>query len=110
MPLRWRIFELMLVSMEFLRGVLGLIGVGCAFMLGRSLAAVRKGWQKKSRIYGWAIRTVACMVALTVRHPIGAAEIAVWSIAAGLLAIGYWTTWRRKPEEDLTKKIFDGQE
>src|ERR1039458_6565578 len=38
------------VSMEFLRGVLGLIGAGCAYMMGRSAAAVRRGWQKRSKI------------------------------------------------------------
>jgi hypothetical protein len=31
--------------MEFLRGALGLIGAGCAYMAGRSAAALRKGWQ-----------------------------------------------------------------
>jgi len=41
------------VSTEFLRGVLGLIGIGCAYMMGRSA-----GWQKRSRIYGWWIRTM----------------------------------------------------
>ncbi len=100
----------MLISLEFLRGALGLIGIGCAYMLGRSAAAVRKGWQKKSRIYGWAIRTLACMLALTIRHPVDAAQIAVWGVAAAVFAVGYWTTWRRKPEEDLTKRMFDDQE
>jgi hypothetical protein len=99
----------MLVSTEFLRGALGLIGVGCAYMLGRSAAAARKGWIRRSRVYGWAVRMAACMIALTIRHPVDTTEIAVWCLAAAVLAAGYWTTWRRKPEEDLTGKIFDDQ-
>ena len=61
------------VSIEFLRGVLGIIALGCAYMAGRSLVAVRKGWQKRSRLYGWVIRTVACLVAVAFRHLSGAA-------------------------------------
>jgi hypothetical protein len=105
----WRILEWMLVSMEFLRGAVGLIGVVCAYMLGRSVAAVRKGWMRQSRVYGWTVRMAACMIALTIRHPVDVTEIAVWCLAAAVLAAGYWTTWRRKPEEDLTGKIFDDQ-
>jgi len=93
------------VSTEFLRGVLGLIGIGCAYMMGRSA-----GWQKRSRIYGWGIRTAACMIALAIRHTLDATEIAVWLTAAAMLAVGYWATWRTKPEEDLTKTIFNQDE
>jgi len=92
--------------MEFLRGVLGLIGVGCAYMMGRSAAALRKGWQKKSRLYGWMVRAAACMVALMIRHPVDATAIIVWSVAAAVLAFGYWSTSRAKKEEDLTRTMF----
>jgi hypothetical protein len=96
--------------MEFMRAVLGLIGIFCAYMLGRSVAAVRRGWQKKSRIYGWAIRTAACMLALTIRRPLDLTEIVVWCVAAAVAGLGYWITWRRKPEDDLTKAIFEEKE
>jgi hypothetical protein len=98
------------VSIEFLRGFLGLIGIGCAYMLGRSVAAVRKGWHRQSRTYGWMVRTAACMVALAIRHPLDATEIAVWLAAIAVMALGYRTTWRRKPEEDLTAEIFKDQD
>ena len=60
----------MTVSFEFLRGVLGVIGVACAFMAGRSLVAVRKGWQKLGTLYGWIIRAVVCLSAIIFRHPV----------------------------------------
>ncbi len=94
------------VSLEFLRGVLGLIAIGCAYMLGRSIVYVRKGWQKKSQIYGWTIRTSACLVAIAIRHPVDAAEIAVWTLAVAALALGYWLSSRERKEEDLTRTIF----
>ena len=99
-------FRLMPVSLEFLRGVLGLIGIGCAYMLGRSAAAVRKGWQKKSRLYGWIFRTSACIVAMAIRHPVDIAAIAVVALAAAACGLGYWNTSREEPPEDLTHTIF----
>jgi len=98
------------VSFELLRGVLGLIGVGCAYMLGRSVAAVRKGWQRKSRIYGWTIRMAACLVAMTIRHPVDLAAIAIWTLAAAAIAAAYWNTSRQRREEDLTHTIFPDEQ
>ena len=99
-------FILMPVSMEFLRGVLGLIALGCAYMAGRSAAALRKGWQEKSRLYGWIVRTAACLVAVAIRHPVDNADIAVWLLAAGACALGVRNTSRERPPEDLTRTIF----
>ncbi len=92
--------------MEFLRGVLGLIGVGCAYMAGRSAAALRKGWQKKSRLYGWIARTAACLIAMAVRHPVDIAEITVCALAAAACALAFRSTMRERPPEDLTRVIF----
>jgi hypothetical protein len=92
--------------MEFLRGVLGLIAVGCGYMAGRSAAALRKGWQKKSRLYGWIVRTSACLFAMAIRHPVDNAEIAVWVLVAAASALGFWSTSRERPAEDLTRTIF----
>jgi hypothetical protein len=94
------------VSLEFLRGVLGLIGAACAFMLGRSAAAVRKGWQKPSRLYGWILRTAACMIALAIRHPLDATALIVWAVAAAAFAYGFWSASRPRKEEDIVSAIF----
>ncbi len=94
------------VSMEFLRGVLGLIGIACAYMMGRSLAAVRKGWQKPSRLYGWIIRTFLCLAAITIRHPIDASDIAIWSLSAVVFGAALWNSSHEKRQEDLTHTIF----
>jgi hypothetical protein len=97
------------VPIDFLRGVLGLIGAGCAHMLGRTVIAVRKGWQKPPRIYGWAIRTGACLAAMAYRNPVDAAAILIWTLAAAAFAAGLWAASRERKEEDLTRTIFPGE-
>ena len=69
------------VSFEFLRGVLGVLGVIFAHLAGRSGAKVRKGRQKLSGFYGWVIRAAA-------------------------FALGWWDASRARPQEDLTHQIF----
>jgi len=92
--------------MEFLRGVLGLLGIACAYMAGRTLAAVRKGWHKPSRLYGWIIRTVLCMAAVAFRYSLDIVDILVWSLSAAAFTYALWSTLREKPREDLTHTIF----
>jgi hypothetical protein len=91
---------------EFLRGVLGMIGLACAYMTGRSLAMVRKGWHKLSRLYGWIIRSLVCLLAVIYRHDIDTVAVAVWAIALLTFGGGYWTASHTKPPEDLTHEIF----
>jgi hypothetical protein len=90
-------------SFEFLRGVLGIIGLGCAYMAGRALAAVRKGWQKSSRVYAWIIRATVCLAA---RYPVDAIAITLWGLAVAAFAVAYWQTMHQKPREDLSQDIF----
>jgi hypothetical protein len=94
------------VSFEFLRGVLGVVGVACAFMAGRSLAAVRKGWQKPGTLYGWIIRAVVCLSAIVFRHPVDNTAFVIWTMAAVVFAVALWQTSRRKPPEGLSRQIF----
>jgi hypothetical protein len=92
--------------MEFLRGLLGFLGMGAAFMTGRSAVAVRKGWHKPSRLYGWAIRTVVCVVAVAFRNRVDTVDLIVWGLAALAFAVGVRSALRQKPPEDLTRQIF----
>jgi hypothetical protein len=92
--------------MEFLRGLLGFLGTSSAFMAGRSAVAVRKGWQKPSRVYGWAIRTVVCVAAVAFRNPVDTIDLIVWALAAVAFAGGMRSALRQKPPEDLTRRIF----
>ena len=94
------------VSYEFLRGVLGIIGLGCAYMAGRSVVAVRKGWQKLSHLYGWILRAIVCLAAIVFRHPVDAIAVAIWALAALAFAAGYWQMLHHKPPEDLSHDIF----
>jgi len=94
------------VPIEFVRGVLALIGGGCAYMTGRTAAAVRKGWHKPSRLYGWIIRTVLCAAFVAFRHALDAADIVVWSLMAMAFLSAFLSTSREKHEEDLTRAIF----
>jgi hypothetical protein len=92
--------------MEFMRGVLGVIALGCAFMAGRSLVAVRKGWQKLSRLYGWLIRMTVCLAAVAFRYSLDTVDIAIWVLAGAAFAGGSWNASRQKPPEDLSREIF----
>ena len=97
----------MAVPLEFLRGLLGLLGMGAAFMAGRSAVAVRKGWQKLSRLYGWAIRTVVCVVAVAFRNPVDTVDLIVWGLVAAAFAGGMRSVLRRKPPEDAPRIFPD---
>ena len=94
------------VSTEFMRGVIGLIGIGCAYMVGRSVVAVRKGWHKPSRLYGWLIRTAVCLAAVAFRHSLDTADIAIGALSAVAFSVALWDTSRDKKQEDLTHTIF----
>jgi hypothetical protein len=96
----------MAVPFEFLRGLLGFLGMAAAYMTGRSAVAVRKGWQKPSRLYGWAIRTLVCVVAVAFRNRVDIVDLIVWGMAAVACAGGVLSTLRAKPPEDLTRRIF----
>jgi len=94
------------VSFEFLRGVLGIIGLACAYMAGRSLAAVYKRGQKASRLYGWIVRAVLCLTAIVFRHPVDVIAMALWGCAAAAFGAGYMQALHQKPPEDLSHDIF----
>ena len=99
-------FSVMPVSIEFLRGVLGVLAVFFAYLTGRSAVAVRKGKQKLIAFYGWVFRTLACAVVIAIRHDVDAVDIAVWTLCLAALAAGWVTAARAKEPEDLTRQIF----
>jgi hypothetical protein len=94
------------VSFDFLRGVLGVLGIFFAYLAGRSGAQARKGQQKRARFYWWLIRATACLVALSIRHELGVPDIAIWVLSAAAFALAWWDAARAKPTEDLTHQIF----
>ena len=96
----------MLVSFDFLRGMLGLLCIFFAHMAGRSAEAVRKGRQKVSRLYGWLIRLFVCAVVLVFRHAVDTMAVGVWAVSAVAFAAGMLLVSRQKPPEDLTHEIF----
>ncbi len=100
---------IMPVSLEFMRGILGFIGIGCAFMLGRSVVAVQRGLQKQSKLVGWAIRVLLCLGAVAFRHSVDAADMVVWSLSAVAFGVAVWESSRPQKAEDLTKTIFPDQ-
>lgn len=94
------------VSFEFLRGTLAVVGLGCAYMAGRSLVAVRKGWVKLSKLYAWLIRAFVCLSAIVFRFPVDTMAIAVWALSAAAFGLAYWQMLNHKPPEDLSRDIF----
>jgi hypothetical protein len=98
------------MSIEFLRSAIGIIGIACAFMTARAAGAIWKGRPTSSRLTGWVIRTVLCMVAVAIRHPLNRLDLIVWSLAAVAFAAGWWAAAREEPPEDLTRQIFPDEE
>jgi hypothetical protein len=96
--------------MEFLRGVLGLFGVACAYMTGRTVVTIRKGWEKPGKLYSWIIRAVLCLGAMAFRFPVDFADIMAWALAAVACSAAIWSTSHQKPEEDLTHTIFPDEQ
>ena len=95
-----------MVPTEFLRGVLGLLALGCAYMAGRILDGVRKGQLKLSRLYSWLFRTLLCLLALNFRHPVDGVSLTIWALALAAFTGGFWQASHQKPPEDLTPQIF----
>jgi hypothetical protein len=94
--------------MGLLRGLLWLIGLGCAFMAGRTLE--RKGPVKAGRHYAWMVRAVVCLAALAFRHAPDGAMIGGWALAAAAFAGGWWQASHREPPEDLSREIVPRDE
>ena len=92
--------------MEFFRGVLGVIALGCMYMVARSVVGVRRGWHKVGRLYAWIIRSMACLAAIAFRHPVDTVDVVVWILSAAAFAAGYWDATRQRKQEDLSKQIF----
>jgi hypothetical protein len=95
----------MAVSFELLRVILAIIGVGCAFMAGRALAAMRKGWGPSKKVNGWVIRGVVCVTAIVFRHSVDTLAMGAWILAAVAACGGYSMVLRQKPPEDLSHDI-----
>jgi ABC-type Mn2+/Zn2+ transport system permease subunit len=96
------------VPIGFMRGVVGIIGVGCAHMLARAVVALRRGEVRISRMYAWLIRTVLCMLALwyPARPDVDREDAIIWLLAVVGFGLGYWDASRVKKQEDLTHEIF----
>jgi len=94
------------LPLDFLRGLIGSLGVGCAFLLAQALVNLRKGRTRLSNFYAWLIRTGLCLGALVIKHPIDAEALVIWTLAAAAFATGYWEASREKKSEDLTRTIF----
>jgi len=98
----------MSVPIDFLRGLVGLIGVGCAYMLARSVVSVHQGRVRIAKLYGWVIRVILCLAAVwyPLRGDVDTVDVAIWVLSAVVFAVGYWDASRVKAQEDLTHEMF----
>jgi len=96
------------LPIDFMRGLVGVIGIGCAYMLARAIAAVQRGQAGVSKLYSWLLRLVLCMAAVwyPVRGSVDTADLVIWTLAAAAFAVGYWDATRARKQEDLTHEIF----
>jgi len=95
------------VPIDFLRGMLGLLCLFFAHMLGRAAARAHKGTARVSRAYSWTLRTLVTFGAILWRHGFDAVSIVVLVLSLVSAALGVWLETRPKPpQEDLTSQIF----
>ena len=92
--------------MEFMRGVMAVLGLFFAYVLGRSFAGYRAGRVRQARLTGWAIRTAVCALAVAWRHAMDASLVGAYALMAASFAGGMWQEGHRRQEEDLTSQIF----
>jgi len=90
---------------ELLRVLLALIGVGAAFMAGRTLAGVRARQVKPGRHIAWMVRAVLCLLALGFRHVPDLVMLGALVLAVAAFAGGWWQAAHTKPPEDLSHDI-----
>ena len=89
-------------SVGLLRFMAALISVFCAHFLGRNAA-------RRQSVLRWALRYVLAVAALSY-FGIDALAIGALVLGAALFALGWWLERRPKPQEDLTKTIFGGED
>ncbi len=96
------------VPLGFMRGFVGVLGIGCAYMLGRTVVFLRQGRVRISRVYAWAIRTLLCLLAawFPARPDIDASDLVVWLLAAVAFAVAWWDASRLKKQEEVKLEIF----
>ncbi len=97
-------------SLEFLRWVLGVIGIGCAFMAARAFMLTRKGLTRGSRTTGWLIRMVLCLGGMMFRHAVDVLDITIWVLMLAAVGAGLWVHSRPEIKEDLTHTIFPDEQ
>ena len=93
-----------------LRVLLGLIGIGSAFMAGRTMAAVRQGLLKPGRHYAWMVRAVVCLAALAFRQSLDAVMMGAWALSIAAFAGGWRQASHPQPPEDLSHEIVPRDE
>ncbi len=96
------------VPLGFMRGFVGVIGVGCAYMLGRTVLFFRQGRVRISRVYAWAIRTILCLLAVWYpgRPDLDTSDLVVWLLVAVAFGLAYWDASRVKKQEEVKLEIF----
>ena len=96
------------LPIDFMRGLVGVIGIGCAFMLARVVAALRAGQVRVSRMFSWLLRLIVCLAAVwyPVRGAVDTADLVIWTLAIAAFAAGFWNATHEKKPEDLTHEIF----
>lgn len=95
------------VPFELLRGVLLVLGIFFAHFLGRSIARVRRGDQRLSGVYAWALRTLVAGAAVAWPYGLDATTLGAWTLALAALAAGIWVGTRpRRAPDDPSKEIF----
>jgi len=95
------------IPINLLRAVIGLMCVLFAYFLGRTATRAYLGRGRKSRMYGWLIRTAITAAVITWRRGVDSLALAAYALAALTLAAGVWLELRPpKQPENVSREIF----
>ena len=92
-------------SLEFLRGLLGLLSIFFAHFFGRTIAKVSKGRERRRPLYTWGLRLTLAIAAVCY-FGVDRLAIIILILDAVAFGLGWWDEWRPKHEDDLTRTMF----
>ncbi len=92
-------------SLEFLRGLLGILSIFFAHFFGRTMVKVAKGRERKRPLYTWGLRMTLSTAGVCYLG-VDRMAIIVLVLEAVAFGLGWWDESRPKHQDDLTRTMF----
>ncbi len=90
-----------MVSIQFIRIILGLLSLFFAYFLGRVAIEVRRRKLPHTKLTTWVLRTAVCLFGVVWRRGLDATSIVFLVLAAASFAAGLYLEWRPRRIEEI---------